>query len=184
MQKVKYYDLDFNDLGIEVIQKKEAEFYTTDTEAILCFKITDDTNIISCTLSFFNIFDGSSYQVTADIDSNLITAELPSEFIKHAGSYEGQIVFENETDAFTSGNFIFEIHPHLLDDKQIYLERLDIFSELETKLTNYVDFKIAEVSGIDPTNFVTFKDLEDYSTKKYVDDSGIDLLGIYNIAKL
>lgn len=112
-----------------------------------------------------------------------------------------------DDEKFTSGRFKFEVQPHILDNKQLAMERLDVFSTLKDEVAKkasvaYVDGKVAEVSGIDTSHLLTTDVLQDYATKEdlslkvdkselekystieYVDDSGIDLLGIYTIAKL
>ena len=99
------------------------EFYTTDTEAFLVFELKDkNLNPTSATITLHNRTDGSVVNEDIPVANGVIEYEMRHEVIKHAGTWQVQLVYEQDKDGvpekYTSKVVGFIVSGHLLDNKE------------------------------------------------------------------
>ena len=128
--KKKVWDITVKDNPNRVVMGENDEFYTTDTEAYLVFKLGDDNfSPATAALTLENSNDGSLKNETVDVVDGLIEWEMPQRYIEHFGNWHGQLVYEDtkggQPELYTSAPFSFVVNAHIGDKKQPSLVEIE-----------------------------------------------------------
>lgn len=128
--KKKVWDITVKDNPNRVVMGENDEFYTTDTEAYLVFKLDDKNfNPTSAVLTLENRNNGSLKNETVNVVDGLIEWEMPQRYIEHFGNWQGQLVYEDTKDGqpelYTSATFSFVVNAHIGDKKKPSLVEIE-----------------------------------------------------------
>ena len=125
MKKKKIYSLRV--LG-ETVSKnvRDDDFYTTDTDTWLEFSLVDKTLIPeTMSISLVNSDDGAAInEVVTLTETKTILFRLDPEIIVHAGTWQGQLVFEANGEMYTSKSFAFCVLSNVMDNKVAQLIKI------------------------------------------------------------
>ena len=99
------------------------QFYTTDTEAFLIFRLTDkDFNPTTAELTLVNTSDKSVISETVPVIDKEIEWEMTEEAIVHSGSWQAQLVYTQEKDGkderYTAPVVQFNVESHLMSGRE------------------------------------------------------------------
>ena len=117
--KKKVWDITVKDNPNRVVMGENDEFYTTDTEAFLIFRLTDaDFNPATATLTLVNASDNSVINEIVPVIDKEIEWEMTEEAIAHSGNWQGQLVYilekVGEAEHYTSQVVQFDVKSHLM----------------------------------------------------------------------
>lgn len=132
MRKNKTWMIDL--FNTELVMRKQPatqiqndEFWTSDTEAYLNFKVSTQEFIIdTAKINLHNKDDGTLVQRDMTKENNEAQYELPQEIIAHYGKWNAQVVFISGTEHYTSPMVDFEVKRTLGDGAP---EKLDIIGD-------------------------------------------------------
>lgn len=109
-----------------VIQVKDTDFYTTDTDAWLIFKLSDNgLNPEKATITLINSNDKSVVSESIEVEDNTVKYHMRSEIISHGGQWKLQLIFDEDINDYTSAIINFKVHGHIMDNKEPALEIID-----------------------------------------------------------
>lgn len=113
----------------EVTQEKDVKFYTTDTDAWLVLKLSDNGLAPeTAEITLYNIDDRSVVNESVSVNDNRINYYVRPEIIEHAGNWQAQLVFEVGEKEYTSKIIKFNVQGHIMDGKEPSLEVIETFS--------------------------------------------------------
>lgn len=140
---------------------KNVEFYTTDTDAWLGFKLTDPGfNPEEVTITLFNNKDGSVVSESVEMIGNRVNYHMRPEIIEHAGSWRLQLIFEDDKEFYTSGIISFNVHGHIMDNEEPALKIINnwnTFMRQAKKFMEGIDDQLYDL----PTYQKRIEDLEE-----------------------
>ena len=121
MRKNKTWLIDL--FNTEPVMRKQSanqiqndEFWTSDTEAYLNFKVSSQEFIIdTAKINLYNKDDGTLVQRDMTKQNNEAQYELPQEIIAHFGKWNAQVVFISGAERYTSPMVDFEVKRTLGD---------------------------------------------------------------------
>ena len=121
--KRKVWELTVLDNPNRAVGGESDIFYTTDTEAFLIFRLTDeDFNPATATLTLVNTSDKSVISESVPVIDKEIEWEMFEDAIAHSGNWQAQLVYTQEKDGkaehYTSQVVQFDIQSHLLTGRQ------------------------------------------------------------------
>ena len=159
--KRKVWELTVLDNPNRAIGGESDIFYTTDTEAFLIFRLTDEGfNPTTATLTLVNTSDKSVISETVPVIDKEIEWEMFEEAIAHSGNWQAQLVYTQEKDGkaehYTSQVVQFDVQSHLLTGRQpslVAIEDWNAFMATAQELLNQLE---DEAGGI----FIDIDELE------------------------
>lgn len=150
MKKKKIYQLRI--LG-DAVSKNilDDDFYTTDTDTWLEFSLVDTTLIPEAmSISLVNIDDGSVInEVVTLTKTKTILFRLDPDIIVHAGTWQGQIVFEAGGEMYTSSRFSFGIKSSIMDNKVPQLIKIANINHVNNMMDEFLDIIVNAREQVD-----------------------------------
>lgn len=158
MRKDKIWEVDLFDqrpYSQKSIKKlSDPEFWTSDTEAFLVFKLFNNVAPDSATLNLYNRDDKSLVvDLPMVINNQDVEFELTKEIIAHFGTWSAQAIFKIAGESYTSPSVNFSVARELGADLP---EKLGLIQEWKT-LNDEVKVFVAEIEGFTLDQFVELK---------------------------
>lgn len=158
MRKDKIWEVDLFDQRPysqqSVKQLSNPEFWTSDTEAFLVFKLFNNVVPDSATLNLYNRDDKSLVvDLPMVINNQDVELKLTDEIIAHFGSWSAQTVFSIDGESYTASTVSFSVGRELGADLPERLGLIEDWKNLNDEVKSFV----AEIEGFTLDQFVELK---------------------------
>ena len=150
--KKKVWELTVLDNPNRAVGGESDVFYTTDTEAFLIFRLTDeDFNPATATLTLVNTSDKSVISETVPVIDKEIEWEMTEEAIVHSGNWQAQLVYTQEkagkAEHYTSQVVQFDVQSHLMTGRQPALVAIEDWNTFMATAQDLLDSFSEDADG-------------------------------------
>lgn len=160
----------------DVVQEKNVDFYSTDTDAWLKLKLTDNgLNPKKAIINLYNVDDTSIVSESVEIENKEVTYYLRPEIIEHAGNWIVQLIFIDDKE-YTSGRISFRVKAHLTDEVEAPIEIIESWNVFMRHARKFLDEIDEQVGDLEETYAPRLNQLENTKADKlYVDEKDNEL---------
>ena len=142
--KRKVWAITLRDNPNRIVMIENDDFYTTDTEAFLVFRLKDeDFYPQSAMITLENRNDGSLKSEEVEVIDGDIHWEMPERYIEHSGNWQVQLVYEqmkgDVPEKYTSGVMAFTVNSHIKDKKKPRLVEIENWGKFIRECTELIE---------------------------------------------